>query len=107
MKGIENFTDIIGIAIGMIGALLKAIKKRMKLTSTILSMAVAGILCYSMIGLVEMLYGHVSSRVSILIAFIVGWTANEITEKMDMLIDDLYDYWLGFLKKNKNEKSEE
>jgi len=103
MKGLENFTDIFGILIGMIGALLKALKKRMKAISTVLSMVVAGILCYSAIGLVEMFYGHVSSKVSILIAFVVGWTANELTEKMDLFIDDIYDYFLGWLKrKNDN-----
>jgi hypothetical protein len=104
MKGFENFADLISIFIGMIGALLKAIKKRLKPISTILSMIIAGILCYSAIGLVEMIYGHLSARISILIAFIVGWTANEITEKMDLLIDDLYDYYLGWLKNKKNGK---
>ena len=104
MKGLENFTDVLSILIGMLGAMLKAVKKRMKVISAVLSMIVAGILCYSAIGLVEMFWGAVSPRVTILIAFIVGWTANEITDKMDLFIDDIYEYYVGYLnKKKKNE----
>jgi hypothetical protein len=106
MKGWENFTDLFGIATGMIGALIKSIKKKMSLQHKIIGMVVAGILCYTSIGVVQMFYGELPEKVSILIAFIVGWTANEITDKMDIFVDDLYDYFLGWLnnKKDKNGK---
>lgn len=104
MKGWENFTDLYGIAVGMLGALIKSIKKKMSLKHKLMGMVVAGILCYTSIGVVQMFYGSLPERISILIAFIVGWTANEITDKMDIFVDDLYEYCLGWLnKKNKNE----
>ena len=99
----ENYTDLLGIIVGMLGALLKAIKKRLKLISTILVMITAGILCYTLIGVVQLYYGSLPEKASLLIAFIVGWTANEITDKMDLFIDDLYNYFLGFLNKKKDE----
>lgn len=99
----ENYTDLLGIIVGMLGALLKALKKRLKLISTILVMVTAGILCYTLIGVVQLYYGELPEKASLLIAFVVGWTANEITDKMDIFIDDIYNYFLGFLNSKKDE----
>jgi len=103
MKGLENLTDVFAIATGMVGALIKSIKKKTSLKHKFISMVVAGILCYCAIGLVEMFYEDLPQKALILISFIIGWTANEITDKMDVMVDDLYDYFLGWLKrKNDN-----
>ena len=99
MTGWENFTDLFAMGTGMIGALIKSIKKKVSLQHKLIGMLVAGILCYTSIGVVQIFYGELPEKVSILIAFIIGWTANEITEKMDIFVDDLYDYFLGWLKK--------
>jgi len=50
MKGIEQFTDVIAMSIGMVGALMKGLKKRLKLQTILVGMVVAGILSFSLIG---------------------------------------------------------
>ena len=100
----ENYTDLLGIIVGMMGALLKALKKRLKLISTILVMITAGILCYTLIGVVQLYYGELPEKASLLIAFVVGWTANEITDKMDLFIDDIYNYFTRYINNRKNGK---
>ena len=106
MKGLENFADVFSIGTGMVGALIKSIRKKSTIKHKLTSMIVAGILCYCAIGLVEMFYEKLPQKALILISFAVGWTANEITDKMDALVDDLYEYFLGWLtnKKGKNGK---
>jgi uncharacterized membrane protein YeaQ/YmgE (transglycosylase-associated protein family) len=105
MKGLEHLTEILSILVGMVGALIKSIKKKVSLRNKIISMVVAGILCYTAMGLVQMLYGDLPQKVSILVAFVVGWTANEITDKMDIFVDDLYDYFLGWMKNKKSDQN--
>lgn len=104
MKGIENFMDIITIIIGMVGAMLKGFKNKLRPVSVIMSMVVAGILCYSVIGIVEIFYHDLTPRLIILIAFVTGWLANEITEKLDLAIGDIYEITIEKLKNTKNEK---
>ena len=99
MKGLEEFTDIIAMAIGMAGALMKGVKKRLKIQTIIITMVVAGILSYSLLGVLELVYHDFTPRLVILVSFVVGWLANEITEKIDLVFDDAYDYFLGWIKK--------
>lgn len=90
MKGMEQFTDLIAIAIGMVGALAKGLKKKLKLQTIAIGMVVAGILSYSLIGVVELFYSELTPKLIILVSFVVGWVANELTEKIDLVFDDLY-----------------
>lgn len=90
MKGMEQFTDLIAIAIGMVGALAKGLKKKLKLQTIAIGMVVAGILSYSLIGVVELFYTELTPKLIILVSFVVGWVANELTEKIDLVFDDLY-----------------
>lgn len=99
MKGLEEFTDLIAMGIGMAGALMKGIKKRLKIQTIIITMVVAGILSYSLLGVLELFYHEFTPRLVILVSFVVGWLANEITEKIDLVFDDAYDYFLGWIKK--------
>ena len=92
MKGLEQFTDLIAIAIGMLGAMTKGLKKRLKIQTIIIGMCIAGILSYSLIGVVELFYNELTPRLIILVSFIVGWVANEITEKIDLVFEDFYQY---------------
>lgn len=101
MKGLEGFTDLIAMAIGMVGALMKGLKKRLKVQTILVTMVVAGIMSFSLIGVVELFYADFTPKLVILLAFFVGWLANEITEKIDLIFDDAYQYFLGWLK-NKN-----
>ena len=38
-------------------------------------------------------------RLTILLAFVVGWLANEITEKIDLIFEDVREYILRMIKK--------
>lgn len=101
MKGMEQFTDIIAMAIGMVGAMMKGLKKRLKLKTVIITMVIAGILSYSLLGVLEIFYNDLTPRLVILASFVVGWLANEITEKIDLIFDDAWDYFISWIKKNK------
>ena len=86
------------MSIGMIGALMKGLKKRLKIKSIFIGMVVAGILSFSLIGLIEIFYKELSPKLIILVSFIVGWLANEITEKIDLVFDDAFDVFLSWIK---------
>jgi len=102
MKGIEQFTDVIAMSIGMVGALMKGLKKRLKLQTILVGMVVAGILSFSLIGVVEIFYHDMTPKLTILVSFIVGWLANELTDKIDLMFDDVWEYFLSWIKtKNK------
>jgi len=101
MKGFEQFTDIIAMGIGMTGALMKGMKKRLKIKSILIGMVVAGILSFS---LIELFYEELTPKLIILVSFVVGWLANEITEKIDLIFDDAFDIALDWIKKKKNGK---
>ena len=102
MKGLEGFTDIIAMGIGMAGALMKGLKKKLKLRSILITMVIAGILSFSLLGLLEIFYHDWTPRLVIFVSFVVGWLANEITEKIDLMFDDAYNYFISWIKtKNK------
>ena len=96
---LEQFNEFIAIGIGMMGALLKGLKKKLKFRSLMTVMIVAGILTYSVTGAVELFYDELTPKVIILISFVVGWLASEICEKLDLLVDDVYDYVKALLTK--------
>ena len=99
MKGLEQFTDLLAMAIGMTGALTKGLKKRMKMQSILIACVVAGIISFSLIGVIELFYHNLTPRLTILVAFVVGWLANEITEKIDLIFDDVWEYIERVIKK--------
>jgi len=99
MKGLEQFTDLIAIAIGMLGAMTKGLKKQLKIKTILIGMCIAGILSFSLIGVLELFYDELTPRLIILVSFIVGWVANELTEKIDLVFEDFYQY---IYKKFKN-----
>jgi hypothetical protein len=76
----DNFLDYISIAVGMIGAMLKGIKRKFRWSTIILSMSIAGILTYSVTGLVAYFYADMNPKVIVLISFCIGWVANEFTD---------------------------
>ena len=98
MKGMEQFFDLISMGVGMVGAMLKGIKKKFRWSTIILSMSIAGILTYSVTGAVAYFYADVSPKVIVLISFCIGWVANEFTDVLDELIGDLYEIFIAWLK---------
>ena len=105
MKGMENFTDLIAMSIGVVGALLKGIKKKFTKSTIFIGMLIAGVLTYAITGLIEMFFNDVSQKVIILISFCVGWIANELTEKLDDLVNDLYDIFVDWIRRKFNSKN--
>lgn len=99
MKGLEEFTDLFAMAVGMVGSLMKGLKKRLKIQTVFIGMVIAGILSFSLIGVVEIFYQDLSPKLIILISFIVGWVANELTEKIDEVFEEFYQYAIDKLKK--------
>jgi CHASE2 domain-containing sensor protein len=104
MKGLESWMDLLSIGVGMIGAMLKGIKRRLRIGTIVLSMTIAGILTYSVTGLVAYFYADLNPKVIVLISFCIGWVANEITDKMDEFIGDSYDIFIDWLKQKYGNK---
>lgn len=102
MKGLEQFGDLLSMLVGVMGALLKGIKSKFKPSTVFVGCLVAGILTFSVIGVIEMFYEELSPKLVILVSFVVGWVANEITAKLDLLIGDLYDIFIVYLKNKFN-----
>lgn len=94
----ENFTDLVAMGIGMLGAFTKGLKKRLKLQTILITMSVAGVLSYSLTGVLELFYDEWTPRLIILASFVVGWLANEITEKIDLVFEDIFDIFYKWLK---------
>ena len=107
MKGIENFTDLIAMFIGVIGAFLKGMKKKFSKSTIIIGMLIAGVLTYAITGLIEMFFNDVPQKVIILISFCVGWIANEVTEKLDEFVNDFYDIIIEWIRRKFNYKNKE
>lgn len=98
MKNIEQLGDFLALAVGIFGALLKGIKNKLKFPSIILGCLVAGVLTFSIIGIIEFYYQTLPPKFIVLISFTVGWVANEITEKMDAFVNDVYDIFIQWIK---------
>jgi hypothetical protein len=107
MKNLEQFGDLLSMAVGMIGALLKGIKAKFKVQAIVLGMIVAGILTFSVTGLIEMYYNTLSPKLVILISFVVGWMANEITVYLDKFVGDVYGIFIQWLRNKTNTKNNE
>lgn len=105
MKFLNEFGDLLSMAVGMVGALLKGLKSRLHFTSVILGMMIAGILTFSIIGVIEQFYQTLSPKFVILISFCVGWVANEITSKLDSMVNDIYNIFIDWLKAKFKTKS--
>lgn len=105
MKFLNEFGDLLSMAVGMVGALLKGLKSRLHFTSVILGMLIAGILTFSIIGVIEQFYQTLSPKFVILISFCVGWVANEITSKLDAMVNDIYNIFIAWIKSKFNSKT--
>ena len=74
-------------------------KKKLKYQSILIGVVVAGILSFSLIGVIEIFYTDLNPKIIIGISFVVGWVANELTEKIDEVFDEVYEWALYKLRK--------
>jgi hypothetical protein len=100
----KNNIDLWAVGVGVMGSLLKGIKHKMEFKVIGLGMIVAGILSFSTIGVLDLFFSDLEPRVIILVAFSVGWVANELTDVLDEVIRDGYEllkHWAKnrFIKK--------
>ena len=98
MKNFNELSDFMAMGVGVLGALLKGLKAKFKLSTILISCIVAGILTFSVTGILEMYYNEVSPKIIILVSFSVGWVTNEVTLKMDDFIGDIYTIFMAYIK---------
>lgn len=98
MKQLNEFGDILSMVVGMFGSLLKGLKSKLHASSIILGMLIAGVLTYSILGVIEYYYSNMPPKFVILISFCVGWVANEITSKLDLFVNDMYEMIIEWFK---------
>jgi hypothetical protein len=98
MKWNGDYSDLMAVGIGVAGALLKGLKSRLNKMTVLIGCIVAGILTYSATGIIEMYYSSLSPKIIILVSFSVGWLTNEITQKMDDFIGDVYAMVIAYIK---------
>ena len=53
MKEFHEYTDLWAVGVGLMGSLMKGIKKKLGLSTTIMGMLVGGILAYGTIGIID------------------------------------------------------
>ena len=95
---VNELGDLLSVLVGIVGAFLKGLKNKLNVVTIILACCVAGILSYSTMGLIEIFYHNASPKIIIFISFCVGWIANELTSKLDLLVNDFYDIFIDWLK---------
>lgn len=106
MKNIHEYTDLWAVGVGLLGSLFKGLKKKLSMRTVGMQMVVGGILAYGTIGIIDQFFSHLNERIVIVIAFAVGWGANEITEYLDDAIKSMADKYIGKLgKKNDDEQN--
>lgn len=98
MNILEQFTDLLAVGVGMIGSLLKSLKLKLPLRTTILSMCIAGVIAYGTIGIITLFFNQMSPKLMVLVSFSVGWVANELTTKLDSAVNDIYDILMERIK---------
>lgn len=101
----ENI-DIISSLVAMAGAFLRALKNKFSKKETIINLIVAGVLAF---GIIELLILFLpkwfdNTRIMTFVSFFVGWVTRDFTDKIERVISDIYDIFLGYLKSkfNKN-----
>lgn len=95
MKEIHEYTDLWAVGVGLMGSLMKGIKKKLGLSTTLMGMLVGGILAYGTIGIIDQFFSHLNDRIVIVISFAVGWGANEITEYLDDAVKNVAEKYIG------------
>lgn len=87
----KNNIDIYATLFGAMASFIKARKMKLKLKDLVLQIIVGAVLAYLTIGAIDYFFKGASQRMVMLISFVVGWCANEITELFDDVIKDSYE----------------
>lgn len=94
MVNLED-NDLWAVGVGVIGSLLKGLKKRLGMRALLIQVVLGAILAYGTIGVIDTFFAGMDQKIVIVISFSVGWVANELTEYLDETIKALADKYLG------------
>ncbi len=83
MNDLGQYSDLWAVSVGVLGALLKGLKKRLSMRTMIIQVLVGGILAYGTIGVIDTFFSGLDSKIVIVVSFSIGWVANELTEYLD------------------------
>lgn len=100
----EN-TDLFSIAVGLCASIMKGIKKKLKSRPLIIAGISGAIMAYGTLGALEYFIDGLTMRTAVLISFVVGWVASELTELLDDIVKDCYDIFLAWMKSRFNSKN--
>lgn len=92
MKHWENWMDLFSIGFGAVAAFTKGLKNKMHIRSLFISVFIGGVLAWGSIGVLALFFPDVNMKIFGMVSFCAGWVANEFTDKLDIFIDDAYDW---------------
>jgi lipoprotein signal peptidase len=87
----KNSVDFYATMFGAFASFIKARKMKLKLSNLVLQVIIGGALGFLTIGAIDYFFKDASPRIVMLISFVVGWCANEITDLFDHAIKDGYE----------------
>jgi hypothetical protein len=92
--------DIMAGLISMLGALMRALKKKLGKREIVINLVVAFALSFGVVaGLCWWLPSKVhDTRLIVFITFFIGWISNDFTDTFEKLISDIYDIGIEWLK---------
>lgn len=95
----ENI-DVMAGLVGMMGALLKSLKKKFSNREVIINMIVGGFLSFGVIAGIMMFLPKYTNdiRVIMFITFFLGWVSNDFTDGFEKTVSRLFDFAIDFLR---------
>lgn len=94
----KNNLDLWTVLVGVLASLLKALKNKLTSRETIIAAIVGGLLAFGTLGLMDIFFSDLEPRVIMLVAFTVGWVANELTDVLDSAVKDSYDLFKEYAR---------
>jgi hypothetical protein len=96
----ENI-DIMAGAAGMVGALLKSLKKKFSNREIIINMIVGGVISFGIVAFLTIFlpkYVH-DSRIIVFVTFFAGWICNDFTDRLEKSVGEAIDILFSYFKR--------
>lgn len=88
---LKSDPSVLAGLIGGLGAVLKGVKKADKLKSIIINVIIGGLLAFLSIDLIPYVITDASEKTTLLVSFSVGFMSNELTDKLELLLDTVFE----------------
>ena len=95
----KNQIDLYAIVFGAIASFLKARKMKLKLRDLMFQVVIGGLLAFFTLGILDWIFADSHPRIKMFISFVVGWTANELTDIFDKAVKDGYEIGKSYFSK--------